>query len=344
MRTTTPFASALTGGAAGLETGMKFAQQQEALKQKREAAQALLPYKAAQAAYYAQKAGQIGEERRFIPQEQQDKHSKIMQGIKEGNAKTDQIKAQTGEIPTQHNLNLARTDAAKTRAAFTPEKQLQSQLAVQQLRNQGQMDMAKMRIKAQKTNDPFAISQAQQLTKDMTQVNDDAAHAADVQIPVYSHLLTLLHQVPINPGPLGGHLMWTSRKGQEFLAYLTRAQGGYIKGFHLGRMTQLEFNFLKGALGKKTTYPETLHNLFMEQLAEEQKHIAKQEYYFNYIKGGGRQAEEAAADWTKKTEGQREIFEKRKYDDWLGRAKKINPAVSEKDLKDYYDKHVRFGK
>ncbi len=147
-------------------------------------------------------------------------------------------------------------------------------------------------------DDPFLKAQATQLSSEWNNINADAAQAREHEIPLYKTLLNDINQTNL-VGPITGHINWASPAGQKLRADLTRAQGEFIKTFHLGRMTQIEFNFLKNAVGTANMYPSALRKIFADVLGKDNQSIAKANFYHNYITKGGRRSDEVDSQWIK---------------------------------------------
>lgn len=148
--------------------------------------------------------------------------------------------------------------------------------------------------------DEFEKGQLTNLNKTLKEVTDSAANAAEKEKPLYRDLIKAVDEVP---SVFGTHLMdWASPAGQRFQALLARAQGEFLKTFHLGRMTQLEFNILGKAVGGKRMYTWELKNLFERQMRQLNQDINKAKFYHDYVGKGGRSAEDAAYKWLQKIE------------------------------------------
>lgn len=146
--------------------------------------------------------------------------------------------------------------------------------------------------------DPFLKAQGSALSVQWKNISSDATQATEKELPLYKTLLDNIHNTNL-VGP-AGFINWTTPAGQELRANMVRAQGEFIKSFHLGRMTQLEFNFLKNAIGKQTMYPSALRSLFKGVITKDIEAQQKAKTYYDYMAAGGRTQFEADANWTKK--------------------------------------------
>jgi len=152
---------------------------------------------------------------------------------------------------------------------------------------------------AQQENDPFLKAQAQDLSKKYNDVSTDAQQATEKELPLYKTLLDDLHDTKL-VNPLSGAISWTTPSGQKFRADLVRAQGEFIKTFHLGRMTQREFNMIKNAIGTSTMWPSSLRKLFGGVISKDYLAQDKFNHYSDYVAGGGRKLFEADKQWEDK--------------------------------------------
>lgn len=181
-------------------------------------------------------------------------------------------------------------------AQVKPAAELQTALAVQNLKNQGQMEIAKIRNIA---DSPTEKAQAERLNKNMAAINETATEASEHTIPLYNRLQEALKQVPNGTGPLAGKLVWTTPEGQYFRSLLNQAQGDFVKQFHFGRMTQLEFNLLRQAVGGENINESALRKLFNNKLGEANKAIDKFHFFHSKLQGGAKDPDQITEDWMK---------------------------------------------
>lgn len=141
----------------------------------------------------------------------------------------------------------------------------------------------------------FEKGQLTQLNKDLADIHGSALHAAEHEKPLYQQLFDLVDELP--SVPFRGTINWGTPSGQKFQALLAKAKGDLVKTFHLGRMTQREFDVLTAALGRERSYKSTLKDLFRNQLKEANQKIEHAKFYHDYVSKGGRSSEEAAFKW-----------------------------------------------
>jgi len=192
--------------------------------------------------------------------------------------------------------------------------------------------------------DDFQTADTKQLLTDMNNINNTAADVKENDIPLYTQLKAAVAHVPTGTGPLQGQILWATPEGQYLKSLLVRAQGNYIKNFHLGRMTQREFDLLRSAVGGGTTYSSALQKIFDRQLSQDKQALIKQHYYNQYINQGGRSSTEAANKWLKTLGGVQQQEQKTKEDtpptDKASSlsaqlySKTLNRPVSEADIQD----------
>lgn len=206
---------------------------------------------------------------------------------------------QSAEVtPTQATTDINRTIPQSNVAAPEHINTAQPQIKTQQDFNAKATDVLRGLLKkANDAKDPFLQAQATGLSKEWEDISSNAQQATEHELPLYNTLLDGLHQTNL-VGP-AGYVNWTTPAGQRLRANMTRAQGEFIKSFHLGRMTQLEFNFLKNAIGKQTMYPSALRALFKNVMAKDIEAQQKAKVYHDYLAGGGRTEFEADANWAK---------------------------------------------
>lgn len=157
-------------------------------------------------------------------------------------------------------------------------------------------------LTAKTQDDPFAKAQATALNGEWKNVSASATTAVQTELPLYKSLFEDMQKTNLT-NPATGGFLWTTPQGQVLQADLTRAQGEFIKSFHLGRMTQLEFNFLKNAIGTSKMYPSALRKLFTKVMTKDYVAKAKSEFYHNYISKGGRKIDEVDESWIKALPG-----------------------------------------
>jgi len=218
----------------------------------------------------------------------------------------------TPQVNASINLANAHTDLTTEKQAAdeinkaipastvtTPEQQKAAQPEIKQQQNMNQEATNVLNSVVMKANkDPFSQGQATQLNSEWKNINSSATIAAQTELPLYKSLVHDLQATNL-ANPVTGHILWTTPAGQKLQADLTRAQGEFIKSFHLGRMTQLEFNFLKNAIGKATTYPSALRKLFTGVMGKDHQALLKAKFYHKYITGGGRKSTEVDESWLK---------------------------------------------
>lgn len=197
-------------------------------------------------------------------------------------------------------------------------------------------NLATAQVQARAAQDPFQTADTQQLVKDVNTVNQSAADVKENDIPLYNQLKAALIHVPTGTGPLRGRILWTTPQGQYFKSLLTRAQGNYIKNFHLGRMTQREFDLLRSAVGGGTLYSSALQKIFDRQLEQDNQALFKQHFYNEYLNQGGRSSTEASNKWLDALGQQQEAPEKvpKEQQEKQLYSKSLNRPVTEADIED----------
>ena len=203
----------------------------------------------------------------------------------------------SGGLQQAQNIAKTKQDLQTARAQLPLiQAQTEAAQALQSLRG-AQTELAQKEAAQLATTTPFSQADQQQLQKDLVTINTNAVDVKENDIPLYTQLKAALAHVPLGTGILRGQVLWATPQGQYLQALLRRAQGNYIKNFHLGRMTQREFDILRQAVGGGTTKTATLNALIDRQLNQDQTVLNKQAFYYHYIKQNGRSANEVANRW-----------------------------------------------
>jgi hypothetical protein len=226
----------------------------------------------------------------------------------------------TSQFPKSYNDEIAAKSA--TAYARSPqsaeERKFHNDIALQHLKGQAQLAAAQARAQTQAdvaekkaqlaaqdpSRNPFLKQQQTDFAKYTNQLSDDAQTEGDHVLPLYQKLKAQIKKVPTNP--VSGKILWATPEGQRLNQLLVLAQGDAIKQFHLGRMTQYEFNIIRQGVGKGTMYNSTLNKVFDDRLDKANETIRKNKFAKDYVKAGGRSpldfADKWAADKTKRQE------------------------------------------
>lgn len=183
--------------------------------------------------------------------------------------------------------------------------QFHREMAVQALKNQGvrQAAQAKAAMKAP-SEIAFQKEQGKQLVKDNATINTASNEAQTKAIPLWTEINKQLNKVITGPGI--GHVNWRSADAQRLNQLIMQAQGLKIKSFHLGRMTQYEFNIIRKMVGTPTMYKKVLKKVVQKHLRDAQEAIEQQKFTAGYIKQGGRSPIEMSNQWVKEVGNRRQ--------------------------------------
>jgi len=205
------------------------------------------------------------------------------------------------------NIPIAPPSVRTLFDVLSQKKQEQSTQALQGAQTGFLQEKIRQMQAPQQQPDQFQTADTAHLLEDMNKINQKAADTKEEDIPLFNQLKAAVENVPLGTGPIRGQILWATPQGQYLKSLLTRAQGKYIKNFHLGRMTQREFDLLRSAVGGGTTYSSGLKAIFNRQLAQSNQDLAKQQFYNQYINQGGRSSLEAANKWLK-TVGEKPLY------------------------------------
>lgn len=173
------------------------------------------------------------------------------------------------------------------------------------------------------------------LAKDMGTISQNANSALNHVIPITNRALDALNKTSLT-GPLGA-INWSTPAGQELQRQLSNLQLDKVKDFHLGRMTQYEFNLIMKAVAGKKMYKSELQKALNDLASDSNTQIKQHQFYTNYIKQGGRSGSEASQGWiqqqlpsTYSGTAQSLISKKSSMtkDQWIPAALKLNPGMS----------------
>lgn len=187
--------------------------------------------------------------------------------------------AQTGAIPLRQQAMMMSARATMLRA-------LQAQKAQKEKPTAGQA--------------AFQKAQGERFSKELGGINDLATNAKENEIPLYKGILSLVNRMNVKTGPGGTLRQWTQPDMQRLNALLTRAVFENVKNIHLGRWTQTEIGWLRNAVGNPNMMGSVLKDLFQQKLNAAQNLINKQQFYYNYKKGGGTDPDQVAYQWNQK--------------------------------------------
>jgi hypothetical protein len=265
----------------------------------------------------------------MAPLQQQMEQQKLAQAQTMGPLQQQLIQQQVEQAramdPLQQQLIQQQTALARTKSLFTPDQALNQALEMQRLKNSALFKTAQLKNIA---DSPFEKARAARLDKVLGTVNNNANEAMEAEMPLYHKLLGAIQAVPLGTGPLRQHIMWSTPQGQYLQALLNQNQGAYIKQFHLGRMTQYEFNLLRQARGGSATFRPALLKLVKDQIEKAKLDIAKQHMYNTYVAGGGRNPDEIAGHWSKQNPNLAKQIEVEVGESIEGPKQPISPAAA----------------
>lgn len=197
-------------------------------------------------------------------------------------------------LPFKEQLLKAQMQQAATRGLFTPEQAAQQALDVQRLKNEATIAAAKIKDKA---TDPFAKSQATQLSIQLKGVTANAIEASDKVLPTYKTALDALNNYNLT-GPGGTTIAWATPAGQRLKIAISKIQLMIFKGVKNIR-TQKEFNKIMETGGGMHVYGSVLRKLFNEAIKRANNDVRKLKYYHKYTTGGGRDPGQVEINWEK---------------------------------------------
>ncbi len=246
--------------------------------------------------------------------------------------------AQTSAYPTLNALREAQAQLAQAQTSAYPTLNALRKAQASAIPSQVALRKAQAQQALSNAN-PLEKDRLNQLAGDMKNVTSQANEAMTNTLPMYNNLIDDLNNTELT-GP-AGNIAWSTPAGQKFSADLTKAQGEFIKQFHLGRMSQVEFNLLKGAVGKPTMYKSVLQQLFQNQINKANQSINKLQFYHNYIGQGGRDPQEVQLNWGKQIGAiPKYDFSKVSQDDWEYTAQKMSKEkgrqITANDVKRMY--------
>ena len=294
-----------------------------------------------------------------------------IQKYKQMGIPTDGMPEKFGNNPYEAK-NAIKTGFAQSKWGLQKfQSQLDATKGVAVASAKGVADIEKAQLEAKlKGGEALAGAEAAQYVK-YTGITSDQATAAAKQNENLDLIQSQLKNLAFPTGPVSGWIDTKLPSGQTFKMGLIQLQGEYIKDFHLGRMTQLEFNFLRHGVVNESMPATQLVKMVDYFKAKNEQAIQKTNFIENLSNKGiakkgtvealwnrylsqnsliskeGNVNKSVVTGWKKYTTPEminkaKQGFENKPRDEssWMKVAQQKNPGLSTEQLSKIYKSHV----